>query len=98
MIGQDADRDGFKWAALLSGTVTLAETFDLFDQKVARSLGKNDREEEKAAFDFGSTILRHDASYHRTCWARREERLCPPYAISPHHYRDAPDGLPLDQH
>ena|SRR6266404_9622958 len=97
MIGQDGDRDGFKWAALLNGTVTLPETFDLFEQKVARSFGKNDREEENAAFDFGSTILRHDASYHRIWWARREERLCPPYGILPHHQRHAPDRLALDQ-
>ena len=82
MIGQDADRDGFKRAALLNDTITLPEAFDLLEQKVAPPFGKNNREEEKAAFDFGSTILRHDELYHEASWwARREERLCPPYQL-----------------
>jgi hypothetical protein len=80
---QDADRDGFKWAALLNGTVTLPEAFDLLKQKVARPFGKNNREEENADFDFGSTILRHDELYHEASWwARREERLCPPLYVA----------------
>jgi len=83
VIGQDANGDSFKRAALLDRPIDLSQTVNLIQQQVARPFGENDREEEHAAFDFGSDVSRHDASYHEALWwARREERLCPPYEVA----------------
>jgi hypothetical protein len=79
VIGQDADRDSFKRTALLDCTVNLPQAVDLIHKKIARPFGENHRENEHAAFEFGSNVPRHDELYHEPLWwARREERLCPP--------------------
>src|SRR5258708_21265952 len=78
MIGQNADCDGFKRPALLHCSASLPEPFNLFEKKFARPFGENDREKENTAF--GSTVLRHNESYHEAIWwARRKGCLCPPY-------------------
>ena len=83
VIGQDANGDSFKLATLLDCPIDLSQTVNLIEQQVARPFGENDREEECAAFDFGSYVSRHDASYHAALWwARRKERLCPPYEVA----------------
>ena len=71
VIGQDTDRDRLKWTSLLYRPVNLTQAINLIYQQVARSLSKNDREEEHVAL--GATVLRHDALYHaRRWWARGE--------------------------
>jgi hypothetical protein len=60
VIGQDTYRDGFEWAALLYRSVGPPKAFDLLDQEVTRPFRENDREKEDTAFDFGSTVLRHN--------------------------------------
>jgi hypothetical protein len=64
VIGQDADRDGFKRATLLNHSIGLTEAINLIHEKFARPFGQNDREKEHAAFEFGSNVPRHDALYH----------------------------------
>ena len=64
MVGQNADRNRFKRAALSDCAVSLPEPFDLINKKTARPLGENDGEKEHAAFEFGSNVARHEASYH----------------------------------
>jgi hypothetical protein len=40
-------------------------TFNIaIHEKIARPFGKNDREKEHAAFEFGSNVPRHDALFH----------------------------------
>jgi hypothetical protein len=59
MIRQDADRDGLKWAALLSSSIAMTEAIDFADQQITAAVRESDREKENAAF--GSTVLRHSA-------------------------------------
>jgi hypothetical protein len=90
VIRQDADRDRLKRTALLDRSVNLPEAVDLIDKKVTRPFRKNDREKENATLGFSSNVSRHDLSYHRTWWARRQVRLCPPYEVA--HYEHAAVG------
>ncbi len=46
MIGQNADRSGFKRISLLDGSVDVAEAIYFVDQKAIRPLRKNDGEKE----------------------------------------------------
>src|ERR1700739_1732655 len=80
MIGQYANRDRLKRSLLLSRSINAPKPIDLIRQKIAGPLGQNDREEEQAACDFGSTILRHRAPV-----AKRggHASLCPPYVLTP---------------
>ena len=59
MIRQNADRDGFKRAALLSNPIRTTEAIDFIDQQLTAAVRESDREKENAAF--GSTVLRHGA-------------------------------------
>jgi hypothetical protein len=56
MIGQHADGNGFKRIMIGSKFVRFAEAIDMPHKKVARPVGKRDREEVSAAFDLCSTI------------------------------------------
>jgi hypothetical protein len=56
MIGQYADGNGFERIMISSKFVRFAEAIDMPHKKVARPLGKRDREEVSAAFDLRSTI------------------------------------------
>ena len=79
VIGQDANRDRFKRSTLLDCPVNPPEAVDLLEQKVTRPFGKNNREKENAALDFGSTILRHNELYHEASWwARRKSAFAHP--------------------
>jgi hypothetical protein len=51
MIGQDADGDGFEWSTLLYDAINLPQAVNLLDEQMARSIGKNDRKEERATVD-----------------------------------------------
>ncbi len=62
VIGQDADRDGFEWAALLDGSIDNSQSINLVHQQPARPVGENDGEEENAAFEFRSDVSWHEQS------------------------------------
>jgi hypothetical protein len=53
MVWQNADRDGLKWAALLSSSIGMTEAIDFADQQITAAVRESDREKENAAF--GST-------------------------------------------
>ena len=52
----------FKWAARLDRTIGLSQPIDFFDEQVACSVRKNDREKEDTAF-VHPAIVRHGTSY-----------------------------------
>jgi hypothetical protein len=79
VIGQNADRDGFEWAALLDGPIDNSQSIHLVHQQPARPVGENDGEEENAAFEFRSDVRGMSNYLAQKWWARREERLCQPY-------------------
>jgi hypothetical protein len=60
MIRQDAYRDRIERTASLNSPIDLPKTINLLHKQIVRTFGKNDREEEDAAFEFGSTVLRHN--------------------------------------
>jgi hypothetical protein len=60
VIGQNADRDGFEWAALLDGPIDNSQSINLVHQQPARPVGENDGEEENAAFEFRSDVSWHE--------------------------------------
>jgi hypothetical protein len=62
VIGQDTDRYRFKRAAALNRSKDTSQMINLRHQQVARSLGKNDREEKYTPFDLGSDVSGHDGS------------------------------------
>ena len=59
MVGQDANRDGFEWSILLHRRVDAAQSIDVPNQQVTRSVGESDREKEDSTFDVGTSVTRH---------------------------------------
>src|SRR5579885_2802328 len=59
VIGQDANRNRVERAPLLHLSVGAAQTIDFAQQKIARTIGKRQREEECAACYFGASVIRH---------------------------------------
>jgi hypothetical protein len=79
---QDASRDCLEGSKHLNCTISSSQMIDLIDREGARSIGKNEREKENAAF--GSTIFAHNRLYHeRIWWARRRCAFAHPKAAAP---------------
>ena len=70
MIRQNANRDHFKGPAPPNGPVDPPQAPDLTNEKVARTVRKNDGEEEKAALDLAASISGHAAMLPRLAYVR----------------------------
>jgi hypothetical protein len=87
VIREDTDCDRLERMACLNGAVDLAETMDISDEQIARSVSEGNSKEEYATLDLGTAIPGHASRYHSVgngvapciCQGFRSRR-CPPYA------------------
>jgi hypothetical protein len=59
MIRQDANGNCFKRPTLSYSSVSAPQAVNLLNQQIARTVVKDDREEEDTALDLRATIVRH---------------------------------------
>jgi hypothetical protein len=64
VIRQDANGNRLKRTPVLNTSIDRSQAIDVFDQQIARSVGKNNREEKHAALYICTKIVRHGLSYH----------------------------------
>jgi hypothetical protein len=79
VIGQYADCDCFKRAALSHQSIALSQAFNFVHQQIGLTVGDHDRKKENASFDLGTAILRHGKSDFARGVGTAQERLCLPY-------------------
>lgn len=63
VVWQNTYCNGFKRLPTLSELIGPSQTFDFLNEQSTRTVGKNDREEQRAALDLCASIVRHDHLY-----------------------------------
>jgi hypothetical protein len=63
VIGQDANRNGFKRTTLLDSAIGLSQPVDFSCQQIAGAVSQHNGEEEDTAFDPCATIVWHGEAY-----------------------------------
>jgi hypothetical protein len=80
MIRQNTDRDGFKWTTLLNTSVGTAEGSISSTSKLLWRSARTTVKKKTLPLILARRY-RGMAYLFMTWWARREERLCPPYGF-----------------